>query len=469
MVQGKIGQVSEARKTRQEASQIAKNLADGRSKVYALRDVAYAQAEGEDRSTALETLRQAEQAATAIQDINEQSNALQNLVFAHTSFKDYQGALRTTASMKEFEIVALEWIAQSLPKESGHVGREVLKQVFQKVQSTSVSTADKPNALLEIAAAYARLGDLKTALEVADSLGNWKGHALERMAIAQAKAGEFEGAFRTVTAIDQENPAPAAALSRANVLQAIALAQEKAGDRAAARATFQKLRQIADKLPPRRAGGRGSGVTSTTMLWEGIVVAQVHLGDIESALQTASALPSPYDKAKALLEIGRAQVEAGKLADARETLFRGACAVEDSQLGTEAGGPAGRSGPSEHMKSATLRLIAQQQAKAGDIKQALRTVKALPANRHVRDVALFRIVRAQAQAGDVKGGLETLSQIQDDEGKAIVLEDLVQAQVQAGDERGALALAARQASPLLKAHALLAIASSKIKQKATKE
>src|SRR5262249_25473031 len=81
---------------------------------------------------------------------------------------------------------------------------------------------------------------------------------------------------------------------------------------------------------------------------------------------------------------------------------------------------------------------------------------------------LAGIVQAQAQAGDVKGGLETLAQehILDNDEKAFALKELVQSFVRAGDERGALALAARQTSPFLKAHALLAVASVKSNQKA---
>jgi hypothetical protein len=85
------------------------------------------------------------------------------------------------------------------------------------------------------------------------------------------------------------------------------------------------------------------------------------------------------------------------------------------------------------------------------------------------DTGFAAIVRAQGQAGDVKGALETLARIQGEEDKAVAFEIVVKAQVQAGDERGALALAARQTSPLLKAHALLAIISGKANQNATKK
>src|SRR5262249_54651940 len=144
-----------------------------------------------------------------------------------------------------------------------------------------------------------------------------------------------------------------------------------------------------------------------------IVETQVKLGDIEGALKTASAFDRVYDKAKALLEIGTAQVEAGKLADARETLFRAACAAEDTKPGIR-GDRLGPSGPSEHVLGTTLRLIAVEQARAGDIKQALRTVKSISGNANARDVALIAIVQTQAKAGEVKGGLETLEQIQDE-------------------------------------------------------
>ena len=96
-----MGQLSDARKMRQSALEIAKSLADGRTKVLALREVAYAQAEGENRASALETLRQAAQAAMAIQDQNEQGSALFNLVLVYMPLDDYEGALRTAASMKE--------------------------------------------------------------------------------------------------------------------------------------------------------------------------------------------------------------------------------------------------------------------------------------------------------------------------------------------------------------------------------
>jgi hypothetical protein len=214
------------------------------------------------------------------------------------------------------------------------------------------------------------LGDLKAALEIAETLANdtrgnqQKVFALERIGIAQAEAGDVAGVVRTLTAIDtaidqdQHHPPRDNAGSRAEVLQAVALAQEKAGDRAAARATVQKLRRLADKLPP-EGPRRGFDVTWARIV-EAVVVTQVRLGDIEGALGTAFALPASYPKAKALLAIGKAQVEAGELADARETLSRPAFVVENSPLfGAGGYGTRSRSGPS--WKTDTLSRIAEQQ------------------------------------------------------------------------------------------------------------
>jgi hypothetical protein len=473
-VQGKMGQRSEARKTRQDALQIAKELADGRSKVFSLVEVADAQAEGEGRSTALETLRQAEQAATAIPDANEQGNALSRVVMAHLGLEDYEGALRMAASMKDFQIYALVSIAQRIymKRDSGPAGRQVLKQALEQAKSIGSVTDKDQQAFINIAAAYARVGDLNAALQIADTLGNsGKEEALEEIGIAQAGAGKIADALRTANDIE--------GYRKANVLQAVAAAQAKAGDRAAARATLQEMFPIADKLPDNlrpQGSHRYPGASSKALVRRAIVEAQVQLEDIEGALQTASAIDGEYAKAQALLEVGIAQLKAGKLADARKTLFRAAYAAEDSMRGISRGGRRGRSRPRVPILPVplpilgqTLGSIAEEQAKAGDIKKALETVQSIADSPNARDFALVAIVQAQAQAGDVKGGLDTLERIQDENEEAFALQNLVQSLVRAGDEPGALALAARQTSPLLKAHALLAIASVKVQRKATKE
>src|SRR5207249_4703922 len=134
--------------------------------------------------------------------------------------------------------------------------------------------------------------------------------------------GNVAGALETAQAIQHDN-------LRADVLQAVALAQAKAGDPAAAQKTLQEIRQIVDKLPKpsRRPAARASVRSVATRLQGGIAVAQARLGDFAGASQTASALDEEDEKARALLEIGTAQEVAGKPADAREVLLRAAHAA----------------------------------------------------------------------------------------------------------------------------------------------
>jgi hypothetical protein len=161
------------------------------------------------------------------------------------------------------------------------------------------------------------------------------------------------------------------------------------------------------------------------------------------------------------MELGRAQAAAGKRTDARETLQRAARVAENYTPPTPQRGRTNiYVGPSRSAKEATTRQIAWEQAKVGDIKEALLTAESIPSEQE-RDTALEEIVPARAEAGDLKGALETLEKITDDDRKAHALEYLAKAQVKAGDERGALALAARQESPALKVHALLGVVMGK--------
>ena len=132
--------------------------------------------------------------------------------------------------------------------------------------------------------------------------------------------------------------------------------------------------------------------------------------------------------------------------------------------------PAKRKGgwPSRFEKAAMLGFIAREQAKAGDVKEALRTADTIPTNQAMDD-ALAGIAPAQAEAGDLKGALEIVARIRDETSKAAALDDLAQVLARAGREKDALALAAQQTSPAVKARALLGVILGKTKAKLPKQ
>ncbi|HLJ97991.1 MAG TPA: sigma-70 family RNA polymerase sigma factor [Gemmataceae bacterium] len=453
-VQSKQGDRVGARKTRLQALEIAKELANGRSKVIAIADIGLAQVECGDRAEGLQTLREAQAVGAAISDPHEKGNALIPVLIDQARLGEYEDALRTVASSGDFELAALETFAGLVPVKKGNEAgyRKALERAVEMAKGTR-TTGNKQRVLCAIAAAYARVGDVQGALRLANELdASDKLVALRKIAIAQARIGDIAGALRTGKVF-------AGAESRANLLDAVAVAQAKAGDRAAAETTLQEVRQIAEKL---RNGlpGRAMGRSAALRVQEELARTQVRMGDLPSALQTAAGIDSDYEKASALVEIGIAQAAAGQPANAKQTLRDAARAAEKVIPGTGGDTPTGRSGPLESAKAATLRQIAWQQAKLGDIQEALRTVESIPTEME-RDTALGEIVPARAEAGDVKGALETLQKLKDIDWKAYALENLVNVQVKAGDEPGALALAADQQSPVLKVHALLGVIMGK--------
>ena len=464
-VQSKAGDFSGARKTQQEALEIAKRLANGSAKVLGIAEVALAQAGGGDRAAAIRTLEQAEQAAATISDAHEKGNAFITVLIYQTILADYDGALRTAAESGDWESTALMTFAGhvQVKKEDEPAFGRALKRALEMAKRAG----SQRQTITAIAAAQAKIGDVNGALQLADQLGGYKVEALRDIAIAQAHAGDIEGALKTGTIIEWGQP-------KATFLGAVAVAQAKAGDRKAAQATLQEIRRIADTLQKQtlpREIGRSFRMASLARVREQLAMAQLRMGDLNAALQTAATIDSPYENAQVLLEIGTAQAAAGKKGDALETLRSAASAAEKIKPGTGSegrGGPSGPSGLPESAKAATMRVIAEEQAKLRDVEGALRTVASIPTSCE-KDTARAGIVNAQAEAGDVQGGLQTLAAIQDENDKAFAIGRLAKAQVQAGNERGALALVAQQTSALLKVHALLGIAEGRTKERATKE
>jgi hypothetical protein len=105
----------------------------------------------------------------------------------------------------------------------------------------------------------------------------------------------------------------------------------------------------------------------------------------------AAAIESDLQKAQALVDMGISRGKAGKLAEAREMLIAASQAAHRVI-------PAKRKGgwPSRFEKAAMLGFIAREQAKAGDVKEALRTADTIPTNQAMDD-ALAGIAPAQAK------------------------------------------------------------------------
>jgi RNA polymerase sigma factor (sigma-70 family) len=447
-VQQEAGDAAGAKKTRQEALEAARAIAAGREQVNAMASVALVQLEAGDKPAVPETFRQAERAAAAIADEHEKGNALVFLCRAQAQAGDCDGALRTAAASGAFQTSALTQFAQSLRTTDRPAALKAVRQASERAGAAE-SRPDRMQALVAIAGALARFGDVDGAIRTAESLGAWADQGLQAVAIAQARGGDPAGARRTADKIGPKD-------FLAEALLAVALAQAKADQRDAARATLRQVRQLADELRKERAGRPDSRSLAfpggLAQLEARIAFAQERIGDTEGALRTAAALGVGLQKARALLDVATAQAEAGKTADARATLRTAVAALRDGALETDEKGRSARAA-----RNATLRQITEQQAKVGDVTEAARTADAIVVS-YERDLALSYIAPAQAAAGDVKGALATVERLQTEDLKGFTLEGVARALMKAGDEKAARAVAGRQTSPALRTHVYVGMA-----------
>lgn len=218
-------------------------------------------------------------------------------------------------------------------------------------------------ALLAIARAEVRAGAagsarkrLREAFELAteeskvrDRLSLMPSEAgLEAIAKAQARAGDLEGAERSMAALPEIEEKPGEAgkedterftrdmfrLRRGDTLVALAAAQSRAGDRSAAQKTFRKALEIAGAFKDRFDGRR---------LYQTIANAQAAAGDLDAALQTIESIdPDMRDLAVVVLIDERLKdrdvAAAHRLADGLDNL-REASLVRIATVEAEAGDP----------------------------------------------------------------------------------------------------------------------------------
>jgi RNA polymerase sigma factor (sigma-70 family) len=462
-VQYKTGDLDGARKTRQEAFELAKSFPNGKPRADALDRIAWVQIEATDRDAVLATLRQTEQAVTAIEDENEKATALARLVNVQGAAGDFEGGLRTLANGGSLQPNLLWMFVNRIPLEDKDAARKTLVRALETVKfDDRRAKGERTSGLTSVAAAQVRLGDLEEALKTAGTLGDNQDNCLEVIAATQARMGDIPGAVRTAKPIQQVE-------ARADALAAIALAQAKAGDLKAARSTLDEVRALAASIQKSQRSRRPPpGVSQPPNfrlghLWAQIPLIQLVLGDRDGALQTANSLESNYAKAHAFTEMGMNQMTVGKQIEAREMLLAASKSGQQIIPDLDPRGRVMRSG-----KDSTLRVIAWEQAKAEDVKEALKTAEAI-STEHELDTALGGIAPAQAKAGDKKGALETLGRIKDETWKAAALEGVAEKLVQTGHEKDAVDLAAKQASPVLKAHVLLGVALGSAKAELPKQ
>jgi len=465
-VQDKAGDPAGARKTRNEALELAKGFAAGVPRADALLMVAQSQIDAKDRIAVFETLKQAEQAVAPIEGKSERPTWLVRLVYAQAAAGDYEGGLRTLAKGGSFQGELLQYFGYQLNTENKEAAHKAVTQALAFVKFEGERAEDqRGKGFSGVCFALAKAGDLDQALKIAAEMGKEQDHCLEVIVVAQAGDGDIAGAARTAEKIQQDD-------IRADALSTIVRAQAKAGDLTAARSTLNELRKLVEKFQQGPIGRqsafdprRQQRVPNFRLdqLQARVALTQLLLGDQSGALVTVANIESDLGKAHALMQMGVNRMNAGKPTEAREMLLAASQAAQRAIPGARKAG-----GPRQSEKTNQLFFIALEQAKAGDVTEALRTANTIPTDQKMDD-ALAAIAPAQAGAGDLKGALETAARIRDETSKATALDDLAQVLARAGHEKDALDLATRQTSPAVKARVLLGVILGKTKAKLPKQ
>ena len=340
--------------------------------------------------------------------------------------------------------IPAEWIGEL--REQGREQRQAGLQAAKKRRECSVNpdyecviavallaarNIDHAGALGDIAVAQAEAGDMDGAFATARSIDNagLRAWALRYIVVAQAEAGDMDGAFATARSIDD-------AWYRAGALGDIAEAQAEAGDMDGA---FATARSIDDAWY--RAGALGD-----------IAEAQAEAGDMDGAFATARSIDDAGFRAQAFRDIAVAQAEAGDMdgafatarsignADWRAGVFRG-IAVAQAEAGDMDGAFAtARSIDDAWYRAGALGDIAEAQAEAGDMDGAFATARSID-DAGFRAQAFRDIAVAQAEAGDMDGAFATARNIDNAIYRALAFRRIAVAQVEAGDMDGAFATA----------------------------
>ncbi len=176
------------------------------------------------------------------------------------------------------------------------------------VVADAIATSDKPVA----PQAMARLSQL--AIKAEFDRPSKKLNVFERIAEAQARLGDYDGAYKTAGEPHPVNDVQTVRATRArmNVMKAVAEAQLKAKEREGARDTVLAALEVLGPLPDEDAEAYFPLAELGSI--------QARAGDLSGARQTVEALSSSAWKVHILSEIAIGHAEAGRAEDARKSI-----------------------------------------------------------------------------------------------------------------------------------------------------
>jgi hypothetical protein len=327
------------------------------------------------------------------------------------------------------------------------------------IVADAIAASDKPVAKQTLA----RLSQLASQAEF--DRPSKKIKVYERIAEAQARIGDYDGAYLTAGQPEPVNNIQTfrATQARAHVMRAIAAAQLQAKERDAAKQTVQLALEMISPLPAEDAEAYYP-LAELCML-------QARAGDLAGALQTANAVSSSQQKVSILTEIAAAHAEANRPDEAKKTLLLARDAARSAPndalwLFTANTSEARRLFDQSDDPSVSVQAtLAGALARLGDLDAALKTVSGISQSSFgsfARKQAIEQIVQTRLDKADVAGARRTAELVSDSDAfmnsKPELLEKIAKRQAELGDAAGVLAWAGDQKLPKAKLQALRGLA-----------
>jgi hypothetical protein len=269
--------------------------------------------------------------------------------------------------------------------------------------------------------------------------------SFREIAAAFARAGDIERGLSVARDIADTREFPIRCSEVPLALVEIARVQASAGDTVSAKKTLREAFDVVE-TSNKRDVGHADRVRH-------VAEAQAEIGDIEGIKVSAQVIEgNNMDKALALVALGRAEAKAGE-APAAQAALREAMAV------------AANIGPLKNLINDTpaanadraFREIAVAQADTGDVKGALATASSRGSD-DWRSETLAAIAPIQARTGDIPGALATVRSIPAATPAAEADAAIASFQARSGDSRAALDWATKLELPTARVFALIGIA-----------
>jgi hypothetical protein len=322
----------------------------------------------------------------------------------------------------------------------------------------AIATSDRPVS----SRTMDRLCELATKAEF--DRASKKIKVFQRIAEAQARLGDYEGAYKSAGAPHPVNDIQNARATQAriNVMAAVAAAQIRAKHPEAAKETILTAMEVIAPMPDEDAEAYFPLARFGEL--------QAEAGDLANAIRTAEVLSLSWSKVPIFAKVAVAYARDDRREDARKMIRRGFEAAGRSPNDTlwrlQSQNDADGFGRDLDPMYPAVQVLAKAQAEIGDLDDALKTVGEMNTSQFAgisRYNTIEEIASARLEAGDRAGALRAVDLIlpsdrmfQDE--KANLLERIARQQAEKDNPAAILDWAGKQATPAGKLQLLRGLA-----------